>query len=513
MIRTKTRLFIGVSALACLFFLLHATLTIEYPFVHSDEPWLSGLTRFMMQERSIAVTEPFFDTYPRAPHAFKLLFHGIQALWFSLFGSSFVAARTLSLLFGSLSLILLASCVNTLYGQPFLAIASLLLASSSISFIYASHIARSEIMLIFFLLASFRFLLSERPYAGYLAALTAALSMALHPNGTLICLFILSMSVQDSTKRTKFLPMVLIMVGIGLLLAGISLLLNPSFLSDYLAYGATLGVDASPIVKLQRLPAFYQKLYLQISGTYYTPAIRLSMLISLSGILLLLIRSIMKRDYTSKPMRLLFSLGFMQLGFVAIGRYGQPSVILFYPVILMSLLGMGASLRSKWMVRSIVLILVLFGSLSSMVQITRSPYEHDSFQRYLTQVKSSIGPSGAILGNLNGQEAFELGRLYDWRNLEPAVRNGLSLEQYVQERQISWVIYPDEIDFIYANRPVYNGVYGNVALYYEQLQRLLESRAELVTEWTESTYAMRIVGQVSTQPWGFRVYRLSSEER
>ena len=34
----------------------------RYPLVHSDESWLGGLTRNMMAQGSMSVTEPFFDS-------------------------------------------------------------------------------------------------------------------------------------------------------------------------------------------------------------------------------------------------------------------------------------------------------------------------------------------------------------------------------------------------------------------------------------------------------------------
>ena len=44
----------------------------SFPFVHSDESWLAGLSRAMLEEKSIRVTEPFFDARPRYPHGIKL---------------------------------------------------------------------------------------------------------------------------------------------------------------------------------------------------------------------------------------------------------------------------------------------------------------------------------------------------------------------------------------------------------------------------------------------------------
>ena len=69
---------LALLALLALFFLFGILTLTRYPFVHSDESWLAGLTRAMMEEGSPAVTEPFFDLKPRWPHAIKILFHLLQ---------------------------------------------------------------------------------------------------------------------------------------------------------------------------------------------------------------------------------------------------------------------------------------------------------------------------------------------------------------------------------------------------------------------------------------------------
>jgi hypothetical protein len=67
------------------------TLTV-FPAVHSDEAWLAGLSRAYLDQASVTVTEPFFDLFPRQPHAFKMLFHVLQAgligCWDSMYSQS-----------------------------------------------------------------------------------------------------------------------------------------------------------------------------------------------------------------------------------------------------------------------------------------------------------------------------------------------------------------------------------------------------------------------------------------
>ncbi|HHT50925.1 MAG TPA: 4-amino-4-deoxy-L-arabinose transferase, partial [Eubacteriaceae bacterium] len=70
--RLKFKYFIYIYLLV--YFILNILFLVDFPFVHSDEPWLSGLSRAMMESRSLAVTEPFFDSFERNPHSIKLIF-------------------------------------------------------------------------------------------------------------------------------------------------------------------------------------------------------------------------------------------------------------------------------------------------------------------------------------------------------------------------------------------------------------------------------------------------------
>ncbi|MDC7235361.1 MAG: 4-amino-4-deoxy-L-arabinose transferase, partial [Spirochaetales bacterium] len=91
-------LYLVIWFVSSLFFLT------DYPFVHSDEPWLSGLTRSMMDSSSLSSTEDFFDLYERNPHALKVLFHLLQMPFIRLLGYSLFSVRLLSLTAGLISL-------------------------------------------------------------------------------------------------------------------------------------------------------------------------------------------------------------------------------------------------------------------------------------------------------------------------------------------------------------------------------------------------------------------------
>ena len=99
--RTAT---VAVLVILAVFFVGNLCFLTQYPFVHSDEPWLAGLTRNMMEQGSLGVTETFFDLKPRYPHAVKSIFHLLQMPLIALFGYGAFSVRLLSLLGGTTAL-------------------------------------------------------------------------------------------------------------------------------------------------------------------------------------------------------------------------------------------------------------------------------------------------------------------------------------------------------------------------------------------------------------------------
>jgi len=253
------------------FFILLTAYTIlsllwltRFPFVHSDESWLSGLTRQMMTHQSFQVTEPFFDLFPRHPHAIKLLFHTLQMPWILTLGYSIFAVRLMSLFFGVLSLIAFRQVLIRLDISATAASLGALLLGASSQFVYASHTARQEIVVLFFMLLALERLLADRTKTG--AAISAA-GLWLHPNG-FIAAAILFFVVMIHKKRA--LPMVILTHTLSLvLIITASLALDPNFFTNYLSYGDTLEVTADAASRLENFRDFYLKLYHRISATYY----------------------------------------------------------------------------------------------------------------------------------------------------------------------------------------------------------------------------------------------------
>ena len=118
----------------------------SFPFMHSDESWLSGLTREMMHSGPGA-TEPFFDLMPRYPHAIKILFHLLQMPFILGFGYSLFSVRLLSLITGTVLLYVFYRLSHWLFKSDLKALAITLILSLDVQFIYATHFARQDIII------------------------------------------------------------------------------------------------------------------------------------------------------------------------------------------------------------------------------------------------------------------------------------------------------------------------------------------------------------------------------
>jgi hypothetical protein len=113
-----------------------------------------------------------------------------------------------------------------------------------------------------------------------------------------------------------------------------------------------------------------------------------------------------------------------------------------------------------------------------------------------------------VLANLNTEYACDEGHLLDYRNLDYLDQNGLTFAEYVESRGIKYIVYPQEMDYIYAHRPVWNILYGNLYPYYDDMKRYLAEHCTQTAAFT-SPYAMRIAGLMDEQAWMVTVYRVT----
>lgn len=482
----------------------------DYPFMHSDESWLAGLTRDMMVTGDFGISEGVFDAKPRVPHGFKLLFHGLQMGYLSALGFHLETVRLLSWTAGILCL-LLCYVMGKRLGGGCLGLGLAALVSVDIQFIYASHFARQEILLCVVLLACLWVLVGcgGQPSVkqGIVLACMTGAGAGIHPNGFLIamvCGSVLVAGVWGKEKKRKDLCSLLVYVGItGLLaavLVGISFRFDPGFLPDYFRYGEEeYELSRSVWGRLGEFLAMFGSIYNRESGTYYLPDLRLELLgMTAACGLVMLGWAVLKKSVQREEMawcrhtRVLVSglLGLV-LGMVIIGRYNQLSIIFF---LLFGWLFVGQGLllfegKGRYIGLGVIWLVLAYSSVGQVQQDRQK--ESDSYRKFLTEISRIIPGDAKTLGNLNMGFAFGYDRLRDYRNL-PFVEQGAGIGEYVRDNGIAYICYTDELDFIYHNRPYYNVIYGN-AMFVESLKEYCETSCEKVGEVKNRQYGARII--------------------
>jgi len=487
--------------LVCYFIVSLKTLTL-FPFVHSDEAWLSGLTRNMMDTWNLGITESFFDLKPRYPHGIKTLFHLLQMPVISLLGYEIFNLRLLSLLFGCLCLLAFYKLLDRLFKTSaplWLPLLGTLLLSLNIQFIYASHMARQEIVLLFFLLLC---LLALQREHYLLAGLVTGLSIGIHPNSFLIGVMgvVLLIPVWREKKWKPLLGYTGITAGFALFFVSLSLFFDRDFFRHYFEYGnSEFDVGAPLTGKLAGFPLYLIKIWHQISGTYYLPDIRLEMVLFLAalggGIFLLLAGS---QKEKADAAFLLKGLVGLVLGMILIGRYNQTSIIFLFPLLLTLLIyvlftGIGRlSFQKKGKDKGVLLVLslvILLTGISSCHNIL--PWTGSSYGDYLKEISKAVSPEDKVLANLNSDYYFRNGKLLDYRNLSYLKDSSLSVEEYLKKSKIEYIILSDELDLIYAKRPNWNIIYGNLR-YLDELHAYTRDHCTLIHSFTNNTYGTRI---------------------
>lgn len=168
-----------------------ATLT-SFPFVHSDEAWLSGLSRNILEKGDYSVTETFFDLLERNPHAIKIIFHTIQLLFIKLMGYHIFTFRFISLCFGLLTLYFTYKLSLAVLGSSRSAKLVVLFLAVDIQFIYASHFARQEIIILFLMVSGLWYKLRDPENHSLkqdvLLGVIIGLAVGIHPNSFIISL-------------------------------------------------------------------------------------------------------------------------------------------------------------------------------------------------------------------------------------------------------------------------------------------------------------------------------------
>jgi 4-amino-4-deoxy-L-arabinose transferase-like glycosyltransferase len=479
--------------------------------MHSDESWLSGLTRSMLNN-GLDSTETFFDLMPRYPHAVKTLYHIVQMGFIKVFGYNLFAFRLISLVAGAAALMLFYKILVKVLNKKSLAIWGTVAVSLCIQFIYASHFARQEMVILAGMLGAIYYILKHTDSWTWnkdiVVAIITGIFAGVHPNSFLIALAAGSLYIYFiAVKKFKFRNLLIYITVTGLtagIFVGISYIFDPNFISNYLKYGSGLGVQNTLSAKYDGLFYYYEKLFKGISVTYYTPMIKGELIAFAVAVIVSLVMLIWNRKY----LKVLLPLAAINIGFMLIGRYSQPGLIFIFPFcfILVFMILEKIQIRRNWIIGIVIGAALLINSIAGVL-----PYLNNDYKAYLDGVKAGIPNDSKVLVNLNAEYAFGPGQVYDYRNLAYLDHSGMTFSEYISTRDIEYIIYPEEMDFIYKRRPVWNVVYGNLYPYYEDMQTFLMENCIEMKSFT-SPYAMRIVQFANDKEWEVKIYRVLNDE-
>ncbi len=504
-----------------LFYLIFHFLSLTgFPLMHSDEAWLSGLSRQIATTGNISSTEPFFDLKPRNPHALKIVFHGIQILFIQRFHYSLFSIRLVSLLFGFLTLFFLYKLALLILPSQNWALFTCLLVGIDAQFIYASHFGRQEIILLGIMVWGCYYLIKHLPghcidHDFILGILTGA-SIGIHPNGAIIALLFTMIYGYYLiwNKNLKILHLCCFSLAtafFALLFIRLSYSFDPQFITHYLSYGEQQFKVLHPLSeKAHSLIRFYQNIYLQKTGTYYCPNLRpeffLFVLVSLCSLF-----ELGKNKNSPEPSKLswiILAIIAINLGFIIIGRFNTTSIVFLFPFFYLLTAIILTTLPDKWrkMLSAIVVFFLLLNTLANVI-----PPLKFSYSAYLKKVAAVVSPGTRVLASLNTEYYFQNGKLHDYRNLAYLRKNKLSLGDYIRQKRIQYIIYPEGLDFIYQNRPKWNGVYGQ-PYYYPEMQRFLKKHCRPVSRFSDPAYGIEIPAYAGKKNWQVTVYQVLPDE-
>lgn len=485
----------------------------QFPFLHSDESWLAGLSLHMAENLDFSVTEPFFNARVRYPHAIKIMFHALQVLFLRLFGYSPETFRLLSLLAGLLVLFFFYKTANQLFRSFFFSFGLMVLLSLDIQFIYASHFARQEILILLALVLClylfFRNDASCTVRKSLVLGCITGLSVGLHPNSFLIActmgfcyLAVYLHSRQNILHPT--LTYVGVTGGIASLFVFLSYRFDPHFLTHYFTNGSIeFDIDAPPGKRLSSLFDFFRRLFAGTGGTYYVADIRLQLLLFSGAVLFLvffyLVMKKEEKEFCGKLLCLLLSCFGCVTGIFVIGRFSQLSIIFLFPAGWL-LTGYLLKLFEHGFQKAGLVLLAMLLLFISVKEIR--PYLHTgSYDSYQEQIAAYVNPDDKVLGNLNMNFYFENGALLDYRNLPYVMESDGALDNYIEENRIEYIFYTDELTYYFNHRPYYNALYGNI-MFAEALKTYCETECEQIGTFENPQYAPRILELIGNEEYG-----------
>ncbi len=516
------------------FFCVNLCTLMAFPTIHSDELWLKGIASEMVNQGSFSVTEPFYDLYPRVIHPFRWLYNSALIASLNIYSDSVAAVRLVSLIFGTLSLLLIYKIARKHFVSPLYGIAAVGLLCLDIQFIYSNHLGRQETAILFLLLLGYYLLLKkDPPHLILKLSLIILLGLGVHPNSFILGLTFTGVLFLKGLLREMPMSHFLKLIGLTALGASfyliIGLIMNPTFISGYFEYGSALGVDAPLLNRFEGFYWYWYKLFCQIGGTYDLFDIQLMLtLLGLQSLIWfpILLNALIKSHLnkaTHQNADIFYpfvTLVCIALSLLIIGRYNQTAMVFLTPfIILLSLqsihiiLSMKPQRQNK---KSPIILPVVLSVLAmfwgSNLWHNLSEYEAQrfytkSYEAMLNEITAVVPRDSVVLGNLNIIEAFNPNRFYDIRNLGYLDNKTTAFEDYVESRQIEYIILHEEMDYIARTTPKWDFLYVNID-YYDAMQTYLAEHTIPLYAFENPLYAMRISRFSGTYPWQTVIYKV-----
>ncbi|HSN66249.1 MAG TPA: hypothetical protein VLS94_06385 [Fusibacter sp.] len=516
------------------FFCVNVVTLMAFPTVHSDELWLKGIAIEILDQGRFDVTEPFYDLYPRVIHPFRWLYNSLLIIALKTYGPSVVAVRLVALIFGTLCLPLVYEIARKHFESPLYGLAATFMMCLDIQFIYSSHLGRQETIILFLLLLGYWLILKDDvKYKVPKLSLLILLGMGVHPNSFIlgVCFAVLLFYkwLMREARFSHFLKLVL-MTAIGALFyAIIGYLMNPNFIEGYLNFGKTLGVDTESISRFEGFYWYWYKLFNQIGGTYdlfdiKLPLILLGLLALIWLPLLLIALTKVTHNLTTRQEASVFypfvTVIGIALSILVIGRYNQTSIVFMTPFIcLLTLQSLHLALsaygrlfnkKSPILLPALLLVLaMLWGSnlWSNLKTYETNRFYSKSYDAMLNEIAAYVPENSVVLGNLNIIEAFNQNRFYDIRNLGYLDTSTNAFQNYVESRNIQYIILHEEMDYIARTSPKWDFLYVTID-YYDAMQAYLASHTTRIHAFENPLYAMRISSFSGTYPWQTVIYKV-----
>jgi len=492
--------------------------------MHSDEGWLASLSRSISIEKNIGTSENFFHEVERSPHAIKSLFHLLQIPFLKI-GFNLFTLRLLSFIAGITTLYFLFLTSATIFHDKLIAFVFILLLALDIQFIYISHFARQEILiLMIFSICLYIFVKPNKKWKikkDIFIGTILGVSIGLHPNIFIITtgfifLYLLYSVFRIISSNHKYpsafnlVTFLLILALFGIFYIGLSIKINPDFLTGYIKFGEGVGVTKPFIIKVLKLPRFYKKMFYQIGGTYYLPDIR-PQLISFAVSFFLLIPAAI---FISKGRVLILTFQALILGITTgiliIGKYSPPSIIfLFVPGYLLIFILLKRLPFSRKNLIVTTLILAAFSVAFSIKQIV--PWMNSDYNKYIHKIEANIPSNTKTLANLNSIFAFSDGQLYSFRDLT-SLNSNFRFNDYIKKYNIEYIVYSNELEIIYKERPVWNTMYGNIYPWYEDMMEFIKTDCKIIGTWSEPVFGMRITSYMGKYGGNISIYKVINKE-